>query len=162
MKPHEYYMKRALNHAKKAADEGEVPVGAVIVKEGRIIAFGRNRRERKRNALWHAEMEAINKACLRLGGWHLEDCKMYVTLEPCPMCAGAIINARIGEVYIGALDKKGGAVLSVINMFTFPFNFTPLVFSGICEKECSDILKSFFKALRQRGKRWEKNRQANN
>ena len=157
MKSHEYYMKKALLLAKKAGQEGEVPVGAVIVKDDIVIATGQNRREQKQSAVWHAEIEAINKACKKLKGWHLKGCRLYVTLEPCPMCAGAIINSRISEVYIGASDKKSGAVFSVVSLFSLPFNHSPDVFTGVCEGECTDILKSFFKELRKRGKRWNKN-----
>ena len=156
MKSHEFYMQKALRLAEISAGEGEVPVGAVIVKDDIIISTGRNRREAKKNALWHAETQAIYRACKKLGGWHLEGCRMYVTLEPCPMCAGAIINSRLGELYIGAPDKKSGAVNSVVSLFELPFNHSPKVFNGICEEDCSKILTEFFKNLRRRGKRWTK------
>lgn len=145
-----YYMRRALYHAKKAAAEGEVPVGAVVVYAGHIISSGRNRRENGRNALYHAELEAIDKACKRLGGWRLFDCELYVTLEPCPMCAGAIVNARIDKVYIGALDKKAGCFGSVTDFCDFPFNHRPGIVKGVLEKECSELLKEFFARLRKR------------
>ena len=114
----EKYMRRAMNYARKAAQKGEVPVGAVIVKDGMIIASGYNKREEKKNALMHAEMIAIDRACRKLGAWRLEDCELYVTLEPCPMCAGAVANARIKKVYFGAYDTKMGAVSSVIDLST--------------------------------------------
>lgn len=142
------FMYKALELAREAADEGEVPVGAVIVRDKKIIAQGRNRRESEKNALYHAEIEAIDNACKTLGGWRLPRCEMYVTLEPCPMCAGAIINSRIEKVYFGAYDFKAGSCKSVINMFELPFNHKPFVQGGIMEKECADILTEFFKKLR--------------
>lgn len=147
---HEYFMKKALFQAKKSAQKGEVPVGAVIVLDGKIIARGRNKREITKNALSHAEIEAINKACKKLKGWRLFECDMYVTLEPCPMCVGAIINSRIKNLYIGAMDKKGGAVCSVINLFEYPFNHKPKVEIGILKEECGNILSEFFKELREK------------
>ena len=117
MTEQEKYMKAALKLAHKAAEEGEVPVGAVVVCDGKIVGRGRNRRETKKNALHHAEIEAIEKACKKLGGWRLHRCDLYVTLEPCPMCAGAIINARIKTVYFGAFDPKAGSCGSMINLF---------------------------------------------
>ena len=121
----EFYMKQALLLAKEAADEGEVPVGAVIVYKGEIIGRGRNRRETARNAIAHAEIEAIDDACRKRGGWRLFDCDIYVTLEPCPMCAGAIINARIDRVFYGAADKKAGSCGSVTDLFSLPYNHRP-------------------------------------
>ncbi|MBR5307169.1 MAG: tRNA adenosine(34) deaminase TadA [Clostridia bacterium] len=147
-----YYMRAALRYAKKAADEGEVPVGAVVVYAGHIIAGGRNRRENGRNALYHAELEAIDKACKRLGGWRLFDCDMYVTLEPCPMCAGALINSRMRRVYIGAADSKAGCFGSIADMNTLGFNHKPEIVFGVLEEECSGILKEFFRGLRERKK----------
>lgn len=141
-------MRMALELAKRSYDEGEVPVGAVIVKGDDIIACGRNRRERGKNALYHAEIEAINEACRNLGGWRLFQCDIYVTLEPCPMCAGAIINSRLRRLVYGAKDEKAGSAQSVINLFDFPFNHKPQITSGIMEDECKDILSSFFKKLR--------------
>lgn len=135
--------------AREAASEGEVPVGAVIVRNGEIIARGRNRREKDKNALCHAELEAINEACNKLGGWRLPGCKLYVTLEPCPMCAGAVINSRIEKVYFGAYDKKAGSVKSVVNLFDLPYNHSPEVEGGILEDECAEILSRFFKKLRE-------------
>ncbi len=135
--------------AQEAASEGEVPVGAVIVRNGEIIARGRNRREKNKNALCHAEIEAINEACNRLGGWRLPGCELYVTLEPCPMCAGAVINSRIEKVYFGAYDKKAGSVKSLVELFSFPYNHIPEVKGGILEEECADVLSRFFKELRK-------------
>ena len=146
------FMELALKYAATAYCAGEVPVGAVIVSNGEVIAFGRNRREKKQNALSHAEMEAIDKACKKIGYWRLNECDLYVTLEPCPMCAGAIINSRINNLYIGAHDPKGGAVGSVLNLFDYPFNHKPNVYFGILEDKCSNILKDFFKELRKSGK----------
>lgn len=146
------FMKKALIEAKKAGENGEVPVGAVIVKDGEIIAVGRNRRESTKNALGHAEIEAISNACSVLGTWRLDGCSLYVTLEPCPMCAGAIINARISEVIYAASDLKGGACDSVINLFSKPFNHKPIVWAGIGEKECSEALSEFFKTIRNDSK----------
>lgn len=147
-----YYMRRALYHAKKAALEGEVPVGAVIVYKGHIIAYGRNRRESGRNALYHAEIEAINKACRKLSGWRLFECDMYVTLEPCPMCAGAIINSRIKKLYIGTADEKSGCFGSKMDMNEVGFNHTVNVQTGILEKEAARLLSDFFKNLRNKSK----------
>lgn len=143
-------MKAALKEAEKAAVDGEVPVGAVIVHNGEIISVGRNRREKGKNALYHAEIEAINSACELLGGWRLPQCDLYVTLEPCPMCAGAIINSRIENVYFGAYDKKSGAVRSLVRLFDIPFNHFPNVKGGLLEDECSELLTDFFRKLRER------------
>ena len=142
------FMKQALLLAERAGAMGEVPVGAVVVKDGKIIAMGQNRRETDKNALGHAEIEAINNACKVLGKWRLDDCELYVTLEPCPMCAGAIINSRISKVVFGAFDQKAGSCDSVVNLFSLPFNHRPEVWAGICEEQCSDLLKRFFKDLR--------------
>ena len=142
------FMKEALKQAAIAEAEGEVPVGAVIVKDGQIISTGRNRREKQKNALCHAEIEAIGNACSTLGGWRLPGCTLYVTLEPCPMCAGAIINSRIERVVFGAYDNKNGCCGSVTDLFSFPFNHFPKSEGGVLEKECGDILSSFFKRLR--------------
>ena len=142
-------MKEAIGRAKKAADLGETPVGAVIVKDGKIIASGYNRRETKKNALLHAEIIAINRACRRLEGWRLIGCDMYVTLEPCPMCSGAIINSRIENLYFGAYDKKAGCGGSVVDLFEEGlFNHNVNVRGGIMEKECAAVLTEFFKNLR--------------
>ena len=143
------YMNIALQLAQQAADEGEVPVGAVIVKEDTIIGRGRNRRESIGNALAHAEIEAINEACQTLGGWQLVDCTLYVTLEPCPMCAGAIINARIPRVVQGACNIKAGSCGSIVDLFSLPYNHKPTLVSGVLEEECQQLLKDFFKKLRK-------------
>lgn len=142
------YMLEALELAKEAAKEGEVPVGCVIVCKGRIVGRGRNRRETGKNALSHAELEAINEACKTLGGWRLWECTLYVTLEPCPMCAGAIVNARIPRVVYGASDSKCGACGSVCNLFSMEFNHHPQVDKGLLEAECGALLKGFFQNLR--------------
>lgn len=144
----EQFMDEAIILAKEAAAEGEVPVGCVIVKDGQIVGRGRNRRETDRSALAHAEIEAISEACRTLGGWRLWECTLYVTLEPCPMCAGAIVNARIPRVVFGASDDKCGAVGSVCNLFSMEFNHHPTVEKGIREEECAGLLKEFFKNLR--------------
>ena len=144
------YMDAALALAAEAAAEGEVPVGCVIVCHDRIVGRGRNRRETVKNALSHAEIEAIHDACRTLGGWRLWECTLYVTLEPCPMCAGAIINARIPRVVYGASDKKMGACASVCNLFSMDFNHRPTVITGIREAECANLLTDFFKDLRLR------------
>ena len=141
-------MQEALRLAREAFDDGEVPVGCVIVRDGQIVGRGRNRREKNRNALCHAEIEAIADACDRLGGWRLWDCTLYVTLEPCPMCAGAIINARIPKVIYGAADSKCGATGSVCDLFSMDFNHHPQVEKGLCEEECSALLSTFFQELR--------------
>lgn len=146
------YMEQALELAKLAYDEGEVPVGCVIVCNGEVIGTGRNRRETKQNALLHAEIEAINNACIALKSWRLSNCEMYVTLEPCPMCSGAIINSRIKKVVYGAKDFKSGSCESVINLFALPYNHKPDVLSGIMENDCSKILKDFFKKVRDEKK----------
>ena len=146
------FMKEALCLAQKAAQLGEVPVGAVIVRDGEIIARGCNGRELQKNALHHAEIEAIDNACKKLGGWRLLHCGLYVTLEPCPMCAGAIINSRIEKVYFGAYDKKAGSVRSLVRLFDLPYNHRPEVFGGMMEEECSAVLTEFFRALRKKSK----------
>ena len=144
------YMRQALFEALKSEEAGEVPVGAVVVKDGEIIARGRNRREEGKNALYHAELEAINNACKALGGWRLFDCDLYVTLEPCPMCAGAIINSRIKTVYFGAYDKKAGSFGTVADFNRIPYNHKPEIMGGIMEEECSKMLSDFFKKLREK------------
>lgn len=143
------FMKYALSLARKSAEEGEVPVGAIVVYDGRIVGEGRNRREVVKNALHHAEIEAINNACQTLGGWRLWKCDMYVTLEPCPMCAGAIINSRIKNVYFGAKDEKNGAVVSAAQLFDMNFTHKPLYEGGIMGEECAEVLSAFFKELRK-------------
>lgn len=143
------FMHRALELAREAASAGEVPVGAVIVKDGKIIAEGKNMREEKQNALSHAEIEAINAACKKLKSWRLDDCELYVTLEPCPMCAGAILNSRIKTLVFGAFDLKAGCVDSVINLCDYPLNPKPEIYGGICEDECLKVLRDFFDGLRK-------------
>ena len=142
------FMEAALALAKEAAAEGEVPVGCVITLGDRIVGQGRNRRETDKSALAHAEIEAIAEACKTLGGWRLWECTLYVTLEPCPMCAGAIINARIPRVVYGASDAKCGACNSVCSLFSMAFNHHPTVESGIMEEECGLLLTEFFQNLR--------------
>lgn len=144
----ERFMKRALELAERSALEGEVPVGAVVVKDDEIVGEGRNRRERGKNALYHAEIEAIDSACKKLGGWRLWQCELYVTLEPCPMCAGAIINSRIKKVYYGAYDKKAGSFGSVADFNIIPYNHKPEIISGVMADACSELLTDFFKNLR--------------
>ncbi len=142
------FMEEALVLAKQAAQEGEVPVGCVIVRDGVIVGRGRNRREQDRSALAHAELEAIKQACEGLGGWRLWDCTLYVTLEPCPMCAGAIVNARIPRVVFGAWDAKCGACGSVCDLFSMEFNHRPQVTGGIMQEQSAALLTDFFQNLR--------------
>ena len=152
------YMQQALLLAQEAAAEGEVPVGCVIVCGDRIVGRGRNRREKAKNALSHAELEAIDDACRNLGGWRLWQCTMYVTLEPCPMCAGAVINARIPRVVYGAADQKAGSCGSLTNLFALPYNHRPRVEGGCMEEEAKALLQDFFKRLRENPvvKTWRK------
>ena len=149
----EQMMLEALALAKEAAAEGEVPVGCVITLDGKIVGRGRNRREMGKNALAHAEIEAIHDACKNLGGWRLWRCTLYVTLEPCPMCAGAIINARIPRVVYGGKDVRFGACGSVADLFAMPFNHRPEVESGLMEEECLALLQEFFQKLRSKRKK---------
>lgn len=144
----EEFMRRAIVLAREAAAEGEVPVGAVIVKDGAVVACGRNRRETAKSALCHAELEAIGEACRALGGWRLWQCELFVTLEPCPMCAGAVINARIPRVVFGARDPKAGSCGSVVDLFALPYNHRPEVVGGVLEEECAALLSDFFRSLR--------------
>jgi len=155
------YMKRALELAKEAFEDGEVPVGAVVVKNstGEIIGEGRNFRENAKNALAHAEIIAIDAACRKLGGWRLPDCSIYVTLEPCPMCCGAIINSRLDRVYFGAYDYKSGSAESVQRMFDLPYNYRPEVYGGIMEEECARLLSDFFARLREKRRKKAENTQ---
>lgn len=148
----EHFMERAIELARLASAEGEVPVGAVIVRKstGEIVGEGRNMRETGKNALAHAEIMAIDSACKRLGGWRLPDCAIYVTLEPCPMCCGAVINARIDDVIFGAYDRKSGSAVSVQTMFELPYNHRPTVTGGVMEEECAALLSDFFKKLRKK------------
>ena len=148
----ERFMVAALKEAEKAWEDGEVPIGAVVVKDGEIVGRGHNRREYGKNALAHAEIEAIDEACKNLGGWRLFQCDLYVTLEPCPMCAGAIINARIKKVYFGAYDEKAGSFGSIINLTDFPYNHHPEIQGGILEETCSKYLSQFFIELRKKKK----------
>ena len=146
----EKYMKEALKEAKKAYDKLEIPVGCVIVKDGKIVARGHNLKETKFDTTKHAEIIAIQKASKKLNSWRLIDCEMYVTLEPCSMCAGAIINSRIKKIYIGTMDKKTGACGSVLNLFEdYEFNHKVEVENGLLKNECEKILKDFFKELRE-------------
>ncbi len=147
------FMTMALELAKQAALEGEVPVGCVITLGDRVVGQGRNRRELGKNALYHAEIEAIDQACRTLGGWRLWQCCLYVTLEPCPMCAGAIINARIPRVVCGTADPKNGCCGSVVNLFSLPFNHRPELVTGVMEQECAQVLRDFFLSLREKKKR---------
>lgn len=142
------FMEEALALAREAAAAGEIPVGCVIVRDGKIVGRGRNCRETDKTALGHAEIMAIFDACKNLGGWRLWDCTMYVTLEPCPMCAGAIINARIPRVVCGAMDAKNGACGSVCDLFSMDFNHHPMLEAGLLEEESTRLLTEFFEKLR--------------
>lgn len=142
------YMDMALELARQAGEEGEVPVGCVIVCKGQVVGRGRNRREQEKTALGHAEIEAIAQACKTLGGWRLWECTLYVTLEPCAMCAGAILNARIPRVVYGASDGKYGACGSVCDLFSMDFNHHPAVTAGVREAEAAELMQSFFQTLR--------------
>ena len=144
----ERFMREALRLAQEAAAEGEVPVGAVVVRGGEIVGRGRNRREREKTALAHAELEAIAGACRTLGGWRLWQCTLYVTLEPCPMCAGAIINARLPRLVFGASDPKAGSCGSVVDLFALPYNHHPAVTCGVLAEESAELLRGFFRSLR--------------
>lgn len=149
-KTHEYYMKQALKEAEKAYRKLEVPVGAIIVKNGKIIARAHNQKEEKKDTTKHAEILAIQKASKKLQSWRLIDCEMYITLEPCSMCAGAIINSRIKKIYIGTNDEKTGAAGSVLNLFNdYKFNHKVEVEKGLLKENCENILKNFFKELRK-------------
>ena len=151
------YMDMALELAREAAAEGEVPIGCVIVRGDEVVGRGRNRRETEKTALGHGEIEAIADACKTLGGWRLWECTLYVTLEPCPMCAGAIINARIPRVVYGASDAKNGACGSVCDLFSMEFNHRPEVEKGVRERECTLLLTEFFQQLRQEQRpKWRK------
>ena len=155
----EFFMEQALRLAEEAAAEGEVPVGCVIVRNGEIVGRGRNRRETAKTALGHGEIEAIADACKNLGGWRLWECSLYVTLEPCPMCAGAIINARIPQVYVGAKDAKYGACGSVCDLFSMDFNHHPKVQFGLLEEKSQALMTAFFRELREKNRdkpKWKK------
>ena len=147
---HESYMRQALELAWEAAAAGEVPVGCVIVKDGEVIGRGRNRREEKQAAFSHAEMEAIAQANAHMGSWRLEGASLYVTLEPCPMCAGAILNARVSRVYYGARDQRMGACGGVLNLYMEGFPRPPQLVGNICGDECRDVLQSFFRTIRSK------------
>ncbi len=147
---HRDYMRRALALAAQAAGEGDVPVGCVIVRDGEIIGEGRNRREEHGDATAHAELEAIRDACKRTGSWRLHGCTMYVTLEPCPMCAGGIINSRVDEVRYGAREEKMGCCGSILNLFEERFNHKPRIYPGLLEQECEQVLQDFFQGLREK------------
>ena len=146
----EYFMQQALELAREAAEAGEVPVGCVIVQNGEIVGRGRNRREEKQATASHAEMEAIAEANKTLGSWRLDECELYVTLEPCPMCAGAIINARLGRVWYGARDEAMGACGGVMNLFMENFPNRPALVGGILAEECREVLAEFFARLRRK------------
>lgn len=150
-----FFMQEALRQARLAYDCGETPVGAVIVWEGKIVSAAHNRRETDKNALAHAECLAISEACRQLGGWRLHKATLYVTLEPCPMCTGAIINARIARVVYGARDPKAGCCRSVTQLFSLPFNHHPVVENGLLEDECSELLTSFFREMRAKRKAFQ-------
>jgi tRNA(adenine34) deaminase len=152
MERDEQFMEEAILLAKEAAKLGEVPIGCVIVNDDTIVGRGYNRRETGKSALYHAELMAIDEACHTLGGWRLWQCSLYVTLEPCPMCAGAIINARIPQVFYGASDPKAGSVGSVVDLFSLPYNHRPQVISGVLEAPCAQLLRNFFRELRQKRK----------
>ncbi len=154
----QYYMAIALEEASACAREGEVPVGAVIVRENKILARCGNGREQERDATAHAELSAIRSACKALGGWHLTGCELFVTLEPCPMCAGAIVNARLPWVIIGARDPKGGAFGSMMDLCSFPVNHKPQICFGVMEAQCAAVLTAFFRQRRAAGPRWNKKR----
>lgn len=144
------YMQAALEEARIAAELGEVPIGAVVVWDGEIVARAHNTRETEKNALGHAECLAIDAACRKLGGWRLHRATLYVTLEPCPMCAGAIINARVARVVYGAKDARAGAFGSVLQLNNYPLNHKPKLDCGVCEEECRDLMTAFFASLRQK------------
>ena len=153
----EEYMRQALALAEEAAGHGDVPVGCVVVKDGAVIGRGCNRREERGDAVAHAEVEAIRQACRAVGGWTLHDCALYVTLEPCPMCAGAIINARVGTVCYGARDEKAGACGSVLDLFAERFNHRPRVYGGVLKEACAALLQDFFHDLRKNSPNFPQN-----
>ena len=146
----EKMMRLAIEQAKKAREIDEVPIGAVVVKDGQVVGEGFNRRETGKNALYHAELIAIDDACRRLGGWRLWQCELYVTLEPCPMCAGAVINSRLKKVVYGCRDPKAGSVASVTDLFSLPYNHKPEYYGGVLDEECSSLLTDFFRSLRRK------------
>ena len=152
-----HWMHQALLEAKKAAALGEIPVGAVIVRDEQVIARAHNRRELDQDAMAHAEVLCIQQACRVLNSWRLSGCTLYVTLEPCPMCSGAIINSRLDRVVYGAKDDKAGCAGSVADLFVMPFNHTPVIRSGILEEECAAVLSEFFETLRKMPEDFEQN-----
>ena len=152
-----HWMHQALLEAKKAAALGEIPVGAVIVRDEQVIARAHNRRELDQDAMAHAEVLCIQQACRVLNSWRLSGCTLYVTLEPCPMCSGAIINSRLDRVVYGAKDDKAGCAGSVADLFVMPFNHTPVIRSGILEEECAAVLSEFFETLRTKPEDFEQN-----
>ncbi len=152
-----HWMHQALLEAKKAAALGEIPVGAVIVRDEQVIARAHNRRELDQDAMAHAEVLCIQQACRVLNSWRLSGCTLYVTLEPCPMCSGAIINSRLDRVVYGAKDDKAGCAGSVADLFVMPFNHTPVIRSGILEEECAAVLSEFFETLRKKPEDFEQN-----
>ena len=152
-----HWMHQALLEAKKAAALGEIPVGAVIVRDEQVIARAHNRRELVQDAMAHAEVLCIQQACRVLNSWRLSGCTLYVTLEPCPMCSGAIINSRLDRVVYGAKDDKAGCAGSVADLFVMPFNHTPVIRSGILEEECAAVLSEFFETLRKKPEDFEQN-----
>lgn len=157
---HERYMKEAIRQAKKAAKIGEVPIGCVIVFENRIIARGYNKRNTKKNTLAHAEIIAMNKASKVIGDWRLEGCTMYVTLEPCQMCAGAIVQARMDRVVVGTMNKKAGCCGSVLNLLNMPeFNHQVELITGVLQEECSEVISTFFKELREQKRQMKEQQQ---
>jgi tRNA(adenine34) deaminase len=145
---HEYYMSLALEEAKKAYLNKEVPIGAIIVKDGKVVGKGFNNREATKSAMSHAELIAIQRANEELGSWRLDSCDLYVTIEPCPMCSGAIIQSRIRNVYYGAKDPKAGTHVSILNLFEYPFNHKVKIEGGILAEECRNLMSDFFKELR--------------
>ena len=147
-----FFMSLAIEEAKKSSELGEVPVGAVVVKDGQIVAISSNKREQIKDATAHAETEVIRQACEKLGRWRLSDCELYVTLEPCPMCAGAILNAKINRVVYGAKDPRGGALGSLIDLRSYPFYHKPIVEDGVMADECKALLREFFVKKREENK----------
>ena len=152
IKDDEYFMRLALAQAKRAAALGETPVGAVIVCGGEVVSRGYNRRETAKTALGHAELTAISRACKKLGGWRLHQCTLYVSVEPCPMCAGACVNAHLGRIVYGAKNLRFGCFGTVCDFNEAPFNHKPEVLGGVLERECSELMSSFFRQLREKRK----------
>ncbi len=162
MTEQEFFMTKALELARQAFNEDEVPIGAVVVRNGEIVGIGYNKRDTEKNALLHAETIAIYNACKKLGGWRLWECDLYVTVEPCPMCSGAVINSRIRNLYFGAKNPKAGACGSVINLFDYSFNHKPNITSGLLEEECSKIMSEFFLKVREKRKAEKEIKKLNN